>query len=150
MSISCCDMGNQPSHGQQGLAASSGAAGGTATAAFTLEPLEAFSKEKQRDDHLKNLGFKRSKSIRKSIAKRLKRKKKPEKEKQGSTEDMRDGASKASKASETSLETRVDLVDRPVGLDKNDRPLVGQPQPLPSSVQVITPLNGLPCLPPPP
>ena len=36
------------------------------------ETLESMQKEKQRDDHLKNLEFKRSKSIRKSIAKRLK------------------------------------------------------------------------------
>ena len=36
------------------------------------ETLESMQKEKQRDEHLKNLEFKRSKSIRKSIAKRLK------------------------------------------------------------------------------
>ena len=107
------------------------------------EPLESFSKEKQRDDHLKNLGFKRSKSIRKSIAKRLKRKKK-----QTSSEDLRDGAgSTTRKASETSLETRVELVERPsttrVELverpptDKPDKPIVGLPQPLPSHVQVL-------------
>ena len=35
------------------------------------EPLESFMKEKQRDEHLKNLGFKRSKSIRRSISKKL-------------------------------------------------------------------------------
>ena len=36
------------------------------------EALESMQKEKQRDEHLKNLEFKRSKSIRRSIAKRLK------------------------------------------------------------------------------
>ena len=40
------------------------------------ETLESMQKEKQRDDHLKNLDFKRTKSIRKSIAKRLKKRKK--------------------------------------------------------------------------
>jgi hypothetical protein len=131
-------MGNQSSHGPHAPSASSGAA----AAGATLEPLEAFSKEKQRDDHLKNLGFKRSKSLRKSIAKRLKRKKKPE---SVDDFDLRDGASKASKTSKTSrtskeseasLETRVELVERPAVQEKHDRPLVGQPQPLPASVQV--------------
>lgn len=37
------------------------------------EPLEAYLREKQRNDHLKNLGFKRQTSFRKSIAKKLKR-----------------------------------------------------------------------------
>ena len=113
-----------------------------ATVQVPREPLESFSKEKQRDDHLKNLGFKRSKSIRKSIAKRLKRKKK-----QASSEDLRDGAgSTTRKASEASLETRVELVERPPprvevierpATEKPDRPIVGLPQPLPSHVQVL-------------
>jgi hypothetical protein len=52
-------MGNQPgSHSKGGV--------------VIEETLESMQKEKQRDDHLKNLEFKRSKSIRKSIAKRLK------------------------------------------------------------------------------
>jgi hypothetical protein len=37
------------------------------------EPLEAYLREKQRNDHLKNLGLKRHTSFRKSITKRLKR-----------------------------------------------------------------------------
>jgi hypothetical protein len=100
------------------------------------EPLESFSKEKQRDDHLKNLGFKRSKSIRKSIAKRLKRKKK-----EPAAEDVRDVASKTSKASETSLDARVELVERPP-VDKPDKPIVGLPQPLPAHVQVLNFIRG--------
>ena len=52
-------MGNQPgSHSKGGV--------------VIEETLESMQKEKQRDDHLKNLEFKRSKSIRRSIAKRLK------------------------------------------------------------------------------
>ncbi len=39
------------------------------------EPLECVSKEHNRDEHLKNLGMKRNKSIRRTIAKKLKRKK---------------------------------------------------------------------------
>ena len=114
-------MGNQASLAQQAAAANH----------IPGEPLESFSKEKQRDDHLKNLGFKRSKSIRKSIAKRLKRKKR-----NPSSEDIKDGVSKTSKTSEaSSLDTRIDVVERPV--DKPDKPLVGIPEPLPAHVQVF-------------
>ena len=110
-------MGNQGSLHQ----------GAAAGAQLPGEPLESFSKEKQRDEHLKNLGFKRSKSIRKSIAKRLKRKKKDP------AEDTVDVGSKTSKpASEISLDTRVDVVERP----PTDKPIVGLPQPLPAHVQV--------------
>jgi len=42
------------------------------------EPLECLAKEAKRDEHLKNLGMKRNKSIRKSIAKKLKRREKKE------------------------------------------------------------------------
>ena len=114
-------MGNQASLAQQAAAANH----------IPGEPLESFSKEKQRDDHLKNLGFKRSKSIRKSIAKRLKRKKR-----NPSSEDIKDGVSKTSKTSEaSSLDTRIEVVERPV--DKPDKPLVGIPEPLPAHVQVF-------------
>ena len=40
------------------------------------EPLEAYLREKQRNDHLNNLGLKRRTSLRKSISKKLKRHKK--------------------------------------------------------------------------
>ena len=117
----CWKMGNQASLAQQAVAANH----------VPGEPLESFSKEKQRDDHLKNLGFKRSKSIRKSIAKRLKRKKR-----NPSSEDIKDGVSKTSKTSEaSSLDTRIEVVERPT--DIPDKPLVGIPQPLPAHVQVF-------------
>ena len=41
-----------------------------------MEPLECVIKEQKRDEHLKNLGMKRNKSLRRSIAKKLKRKEK--------------------------------------------------------------------------
>ena len=47
-----------------------------ATALPPMEPLESMVKEQKRDEHLKNLGMKRNKSIRRSIAKKLKRKEK--------------------------------------------------------------------------
>ena len=113
-------MGNQPSHAPQA----------TAVNQVPGEVLESFQKEKQRDDHLKNLGFKRSKSIRKSIAKRLKRKKR-----NPSSEDIKDGASKTSKISEASLDARIEVAERPPP-DKPEKPIVGLPQPLPAHVQV--------------
>jgi len=57
-------MGNQQS-------GAPGGAGGTS--ATPHEPLECVVREVQRDEHLKNLGFKRNKSIRRSIAKKLKK-----------------------------------------------------------------------------
>jgi len=121
-------MGNHPSHGPVGGAA----AQGSVSDGPSGEPLEAFSKEKQRDDHLKNLGFKRSKSLRKSLAKRLKRKKKQNRDVPDGQEDT------TSKSSVTgSLETRVERVDRTGTTETKDKPLVGLPQPLPASVQVI-------------
>ena len=122
-------MGNHPSH------APAAAAAAAANHQVPGEVLESFQKEKQRDDHLKNLGFKRSKSIRKSIAKRLKRKKR-----NPSSEDIKDGASKTSKTSEASLDTRIELVERPP--DKPDKPIVGLPQPMPAHVQVYSLLNS--------
>ena len=77
-------MGNQGSLHQ----------GAAAGAQLPGEPLESFSKEKQRDEHLKNLGFKT--------------------------------------ASEISLDTRIEVVERP----PTDKPIVGLPQPLPAHVQV--------------
>lgn len=40
------------------------------------EPLECVIKEAKRDEHLKNLGMKRNKSIRKSIVKKLRKREK--------------------------------------------------------------------------
>ena len=62
-------MGNQGS--------SRGGAGGPSGHGPPVdEPLEAYLREKQRNDHLKNLGLKRHTSLRKSISKKLKRHKK--------------------------------------------------------------------------
>ena len=69
------------------------------------ETLESMQKEKQRDEHLKNLEFKRSKSIRKSIAKRLKGGKKRKDQK---TIDQPD-APPSSGASEIGDSTSVNL-----------------------------------------
>lgn len=51
--------------------------GGRKASAVPDEPLEAYLREKQRNDHLKNLGLKRHTSLRKSISKKLKRHKPP-------------------------------------------------------------------------
>lgn len=68
-------MGNQQSGGAQG--------GGNNA---PHEPLECVVKEVQRDEHLKNLGFKRNKSIRKSIAKKLKKRDKKKEELDGGSQ----------------------------------------------------------------
>ena len=50
------------------------------------EPLECVIKEQIRDEHLKNLGMKRNKSIRKSIAKRLRKREKLKEEEEDVTD----------------------------------------------------------------
>lgn len=65
-------MGNQQGSGRHGGGDNHG------RAAVPDEPLEAYLREKQRNDHLKNLGLKRHTSFRKSISKKLKRHKKSE------------------------------------------------------------------------
>lgn len=69
------------------------------------ETLESMQKEKQRDNHLKNLEFKRSKSIRKSIAKRLKGGKKRKEQKSSDQAD----APPSSSASEIGEATSINL-----------------------------------------
>jgi len=61
--------------GNQGSTRGGGPAGGHGLPPAD-EPLEAYLREKQRNDHLKNLGLKRHTSLRKSISKKLKRHKK--------------------------------------------------------------------------
>ena len=145
--------------------------GTAASAGPNHEPLESYIKEKQRDEHLKNLGFKRSKSLRKSISKRLKRKKKGRDEADGSgggggsaadtdqpppsssedpnsietvTADPAGGGKtdnssssvdnkKAERNKPSSTVERLDVYPEP---QRRPRPLVGEPQPLPSHVQV--------------
>jgi len=50
----------------------------------TEEPLESYLREKQRNDHLQNLGLKRHTSFRKSLTKRLKKRKRPPLQQQSS------------------------------------------------------------------
>ena len=90
------------------------------------EPLEAFMREKQRDDHLKNLGFKRSKSLRRSLAKRIRRAR--------GNHDTADGKNKHESGTESN---NPDLVDRGKGVPRQSRMLVGETQPMPTHVQVI-------------
>ena len=73
-------MGNQGSTGR-----TQGPEGGRS--AVPDEPLEAYLREKQRNDHLKNLGLKRHTSLRKSISKKLKRHKTPKPPSSQSTTD---------------------------------------------------------------
>lgn len=135
-------MGNHPSTGVPGAAGAREIA--KAESGRTGEPLEAFRKEKERDDHLKNLGFKRSKSLRKSISKRLKRHKKHEDVVDVGPNDANRSdpepsaavelSSAASKPKRSSSNERVERIDPP-----RRRPLVGEPQPLPTHVQVGSP-----------
>lgn len=126
-------MGNQASLGQAYQMATAASA---VSHPANAEPLEAFSKEKQRDEHLKNLGFKRTKSLRKSISKRLRRKR-----------AHKDDAAAAAPATEAAVvEVAVEQPRRVPSIERLDRgefeerekkrPLVGEMQPLPTHVQV--------------
>lgn len=138
-------MGNQATHLHQAAQQQQSAVPPAAGA----EPLESFAKEKQRDEHLKNLGFKRSKSLRRSISKKLR---KVNKRKRDSNDDVPDGGDavpdgpkesqeshKSQCGSKESNKERVPSIEK---LDRADvpeaerrpRPAVGEPQPLPSHV----------------
>ena len=214
------NMGNQNSLATNNLSYQIPSTGPTAqpisseSAVTSSEPLESYIKEKQRDDHLKNLGFKRSKSLRKSISKRLKRKNKhkqnaaaagaPDAEAaeeaapprveeppqsavdiiQSAPKPVAPAASAATTATAESLPTKslkkvdnrnrnpggsveridrtqdVDPIPEPVVKQKvptaiakktKKRPLVGEPEPMPSHVQVgssssISTFLVLPCI----
>ena len=138
-------MGNQSTHlhhaAQQPAAASSAGAG--------AEPLESFMKEKQRDEHLKNLGFKRSKSLRRSISKKLRRNKRkrdgdvPDGGGDGAKESQTDAPKDPGSVPKDSKDTKervpsvekLDRADVPEA-ERRPRPAVGDPQPLPSHVSV--------------
>jgi len=62
--------------GNQGSSRNGGGGGPSGSGPQIDEPLEAYLREKQRNDHLNNLGLKRRTSLRKSISKKLKRHKK--------------------------------------------------------------------------
>lgn len=124
------------------------------------EPLEAYMKEQQRDEHLKNLGFKRSKSLRKSISKRLKRKNKrrgsdePDtgavpntKADDGDADDTMEATTIGGSAKRTADVERKPSKDRIPSVERLDRadfpeptrrqkPIVGNLEPLPTHVQV--------------
>ena len=76
------------------------------------ETLESMQKEKQRDEHLKNLEFKRSKSIRKSIAKRLKGGKKRKDQKSIDQPDAppSSGASEIGESTSVNLKLSSDVI----------------------------------------
>ena len=76
------------------------------------EALESMQKEKQRDDHLKNLEFKRSKSIRKSIAKRLKggKKRRDKKSKDQTDAPPSSGVSEIGDSSSINLKITSDVI----------------------------------------
>ena len=144
-------MGNQSTHLHQAAQQAPPAAAASSSSAAGAEPLESFMKEKQRDEHLKNLGFKRSKSLRRSISKKLKRKRKrdgdaPDGGGGGGGGPPGDGAvtdadgpkaesqSGGSKERVPSIE-RLDRADVPEA-ERRPKPAVGNPEPLPSHVSV--------------
>ena len=112
------------------------------------EPLESFMKEKQRDEHLKNLSFKRSKSLRKSISKRLKRKRAPEHDVPDANPPQpkplesggdplpgtRTSGAGAKKEERTASVERLDRRDFASEEKKRSRNLVGEVEPLPTHV----------------
>ena len=115
----------------------------------SAEPLDSFMKEKQRDEHLKNLGFKRSKSLRRSISKKLRRNKRKRdgdvpdgggaggdgaKESQDDAPKDAGSVPKETKERVPSVE-KLDRADVPEA-ERRPRPAVGDPQPLPSHVSV--------------
>ncbi len=144
-------MGNQASfvHHQQQQQQNAAAAGAVAAmrplpvSTAGGEPLESYMREKQRDDHLKNLGFKRSRSIRRSISKRLKRKNKEKKADEADGKPTDATAADANKDRVPSIE-RLDRNDVPgvaaaAASDKSrQKPVVGEPQPMPSQMMVRT------------
>ena len=139
-------MGNQSS-----LASSYGAAA-AAAANRPAEPLDSFRRERARDEHLRNLGFKRSKSLRRSISKRLKRRKHKKEEDAVPPPTTTEKDDEDDKEDPNKIETKEE-VERPgrraasverLDLSQFDpevrkkaaKVLVGEPQPMPSHVQV--------------
>ena len=125
-----------------------GASGGGGSRGVPVEEaLESMQKEKERNDHLSNLEFKRSKSIRRSIAKRMSKRRKKRQEQQLQQQlpdaDNVDGASTASAAAaSTSKEDAIStaaaaVVPPPTIVDDGKRKLTAkEPQPFPAHVQV--------------
>jgi hypothetical protein len=145
-------MGNQASLANSYHQAQLPAPPGAAAANGASEPLESYLKEKQRDEHLKNLGFKRSKSLRKSISKRLKRKRNRHQQQNDATDgggggkvETEDGdgenrvpESKADGGTQRTSEPSKDRVPSIERLDapEREKPVVGEPQPMPGQMMV--------------
>ena len=138
-------MGNQATHLHQ--AAQQQPSSAVPPSSAGAEPLESFMKEKQRDEHLKNLGFKRSKSLRRSISKKLRRNKRKrdndvpdgdtgdpkdpkESHPDGPKESQQSGSKEDNKERVPSIE-KLDRADVPEA-ERRPKPAVGNPQPLPS------------------
>jgi len=111
-----------------------------------MEPLECVIKEQKRDEHLKNLGMKRNKSLRRSIAKKLKRKEKRD-EPDVVVANERDKENQRNSSTPTQpapvhVETRTSIgasVDggrkvEVIQVEKKDG-LIGDTQPLPAHIQ---------------
>jgi len=128
------------------------AAGGGAGAPVREEPLECVIKEQKRSEHLQNLGMKRNKSIRKSIAKKLKRRDKAgESDTTSVTDSVRDRPDgprrepRVPQQPDLQVETRTSIGAKIEGGRKveviavegrrESASLVGDAQPLPSHIQ---------------
>ena len=112
-----------------------------------MEPLECVIKEQKRDEHLKNLGMKRNKSLRRSIAKKLKRKEKRD-EPDAVVANERDKENQRNSSTPTQqapvhVETRTSIgasVDggrkvEVIQVEQKKDGLIGDTQPLPAHIQ---------------
>jgi len=112
-----------------------------------MEPLECVIKEQKRDEHLKNLGMKRNKSLRRSIAKKLKRKEKRDEPdavvaNEREKENQRNSSTPTQPAS-VHVETRTSIgasVDggrkvEVIQVEQKKDGLIGDTQPLPAHIQ---------------
>ena len=112
-----------------------------------MEPLECVIKEQKRDEHLKNLGMKRNKSLRRSIAKKLKRKEKRD-EPDAVVPNERDKENQRNSSTPTQpapvhVETRTSIgasVDggrkvEVIQVEQKKDGLIGDTQPLPAHIQ---------------
>ena len=112
-----------------------------------MEPLECVIKEQKRDEHLKNLGMKRNKSLRRSIAKKLKRKEKRD-EPDAVVANEREKENQRNSSTPTQpapvhVETRTSIgasVDggrkvEVIQVEQKKDGLIGDTQPLPAHIQ---------------
>lgn len=123
------------------------------------EPLECVIREQKRSEHLQNLGMKRNKSFRRSIAKKFKKKERPsdhvdagvvtnnaDNNKENNVRNIRATKSVPSQPSkDVQVETRTSIGARieggrrveviKVAANKDPASLIGQTQPLPAHIQ---------------